>query len=1010
MADVELRTLGECQVVVRGERIGPQSPHAFALSLYLCIERGRPHGREALLALFFPDVEVDKGRHSLRQSIYKLRQLGVPCETTPAGTIVPAAAVQDDFTSLLATAELPDLPAGRLPGEFLPGYWPKISPEFTRWLEAQRDAVNSALRRAYLARTADRRAVARWDQVERYARACLAIDPLNEEATLALAEALALSGSKAAGVKVLDDYLAEVGSSGTPLTLPAATLRRRISERVVGHRTTRDLPMVGRDSEMRLLADGAAQARSGDQSTLWLHGEPGIGKSRLLSEFAMRLSLSGVSIVTVSSQSPNMPQSLSTISDAVGALLRLPGALGTSSDALSILGSVCSLPNRDATKDNWVGPMPTSSTQLAGSFCDLVDAVCSEQTLLLAFDDFHWADELSRVLVSSLCEGNPTRRLMLLLLSREAPRPGTVAASNVVRLSGLRRLDALEMLRAAFARTGHTIPERTIQHAADLASGNPFFLHALADHLMTNPETTDLPIRLVELIRKRVASVSPVAGLILRSCALLARHASLKRVNALLELPRHDFASGLKELEDAGLVVWETDYVSVSHALITEVVLGDRVSASSSLLDSAAAEMLEREARSAGSSALYWGAHACWVRSGDNVSAARCASEAELLSQLSAIVRFFDWAVPRNTHANDIASPANSPGSPAQESSVLPQRLLASAGPFLGTSSLEHSSTLQGTSRHEEVLPLIEYAQNCANSTAARLRAAVAALTLSETYGDADAATAAFEAAMSAGNNITGNAQADRERAILAYHTLFGDKSVALEMIAVIEGSLLVRTDVLAAIRSGVNAAEAACHCGDIARGLRICEKAYELAVAAGLDDHAADVAVHATWFARQIADTPSVESWSERAETMATTGTPIYTSHAYNQAVLAFDASDLDRFLRYEAIVATAVLGAKHFRLKALTDSLMLLRKVSAEETAPDAATVGRLQEWALKTAPFQPSDDVAMAVALALISCEADHMANDFLNEYLSRRRVDTYQCLPSLRMLAVSTKPPE
>ena len=92
MATVELRTLGDCQILIGDSRLGPQSPHAFAVALYLCIERGRPHSRDELQALFFPGVPEANASHSLRQAVYKLRMLGLPCVTEPAGTVVVPAA------------------------------------------------------------------------------------------------------------------------------------------------------------------------------------------------------------------------------------------------------------------------------------------------------------------------------------------------------------------------------------------------------------------------------------------------------------------------------------------------------------------------------------------------------------------------------------------------------------------------------------------------------------------------------------------------------------------------------------------------------------------------------------------------------------------------------------------------------------------------------------------------------------------------------------------------------
>src|SRR5699024_4806577 len=94
----------------------------------------------------------------------------------------------------------PDTPFG----EFLAGYAPRFSAPFAAWVEEQRGVVHARLRRALLSLLADERRRGNWGLVETLARKCLLVDPLNEEATMALAEATALSGSKRAALQLLD--------------------------------------------------------------------------------------------------------------------------------------------------------------------------------------------------------------------------------------------------------------------------------------------------------------------------------------------------------------------------------------------------------------------------------------------------------------------------------------------------------------------------------------------------------------------------------------------------------------------------------------------------------------------------------------------------------------------------------------------------------------------------------------------------------------------------------------
>src|SRR5262249_24549712 len=146
-------------------------------------------------------------------------------------------------------------------GVYLAGYAPAFSEPFAEWLETRRSQVHGNARRAAVVALAELRSQSRFAEAEALARSCLELDPLNEEATLALAECAALSGSKTEALSILDQYLAEVGDGAGDLRLPASVLRRRISERLSmpQYTASREPMLVGRaDAMMELAVQWAA--------------------------------------------------------------------------------------------------------------------------------------------------------------------------------------------------------------------------------------------------------------------------------------------------------------------------------------------------------------------------------------------------------------------------------------------------------------------------------------------------------------------------------------------------------------------------------------------------------------------------------------------------------------------------------------------------------------------------------------------------------------------------------
>ncbi len=619
MVTVELRTLGDCQILTGDTRIGPQSPHTFALALYLCIERGRPHSRNELQALFFPGVPQAKAGHSLRQTVYKLRTLGLPCSTEAGGTVVASRDVRDDYSALLASGQLPDEATAPLPGTFLPGYWPRISDDYTRWLEAHRDAVNGALRRAYVARVIDRRAVARWDQAELYARACLQIDPLNDEATYALAEALVLSGSKVAGVKLLDRYIEDVGDIDESLKLPAIVLRKRISERLhVSPARAVEPRMVGRESEFRLLATALAESRAGFGRALHVWGEPGIGKTRLVREFLTSALLNGAHSIELGAQPHDLRRPLSTVAELASQLLRATGALGAAPRAIALLRRLVTVD--PSAVEPGAPPMVTSpaemEAQLAAAMLEVLDAITRERPLIIAIEDLHWADSASRRVLEACTADRTARRLLWVLTSRGLPG-GSMPAAASVALQGLVKEEGAQFVARYLQTRLPSPPPDLAGNILRLGGGNPFYLRSLCDYYADSGDYESTPPQLRDIVLHRVRGLDMRARTVLSMCAVLGRCASVERVQATLEMPCHELTTAMAGLEAEGLLSMRDGILVLQHDLLSAAVLDETPEIARAMMRRSVALRLESEGEATGELSLLWQAADHWTACGE---------------------------------------------------------------------------------------------------------------------------------------------------------------------------------------------------------------------------------------------------------------------------------------------------------------------------------------------------------------------------------------------------------
>jgi DNA-binding SARP family transcriptional activator len=102
MSRFQLRLLGSFQLLQNaGQATGFRSEKERALLAYLSIEASRPHPREALAGLFWPEVPDDTAHNNLRVTLHRLRQV-----LGDAGSAQPVLEVSRDAVQLAQPGQL----------------------------------------------------------------------------------------------------------------------------------------------------------------------------------------------------------------------------------------------------------------------------------------------------------------------------------------------------------------------------------------------------------------------------------------------------------------------------------------------------------------------------------------------------------------------------------------------------------------------------------------------------------------------------------------------------------------------------------------------------------------------------------------------------------------------------------------------------------------------------------------------------------------------------------------
>lgn len=193
-------------------------PKRVALLAYLAIGSSRGFKRrDALLGVFWPEVDQDRARHSLRQALYVLRRgLGGDVILSRGDEEV---GIREDELWCDAVAFERAVDSGRAAealewyrGDLLPGFFISEAPEFERWLDAERRRLRRLASDAAWS-LADRQVEAdAGREAAAWARRAVELSPWDESSLCRLLELLDRIGDRAGAIRAYEafaDRLAE---------------------------------------------------------------------------------------------------------------------------------------------------------------------------------------------------------------------------------------------------------------------------------------------------------------------------------------------------------------------------------------------------------------------------------------------------------------------------------------------------------------------------------------------------------------------------------------------------------------------------------------------------------------------------------------------------------------------------------------------------------------------------------------------------------------------------------
>ncbi len=567
---LEITVLGEQRVTVDGAQLETlRAPRPLSLLAYLLVHAGAPQLRQHLAGVFWPESTDAQARTNLRRELHQLRAVipepdahltsdassvcwrhDAPCradvvEFQRAASEVADAQARGDDEGVLAAAERA---VEVYRGDLLPALYDDwVGPERER-LRRTCVALLERCTTTLVEQGEFRRALS-------HARRRVELEPLDEPGYRSLMLVQAESGDRAGALRTFHRCTSvlerELGVEPSPETVSLCeqlvTRRTQPAEQLPTLRQT--VPLVGRADELELLEARWAEALQRPCMVV-VTGEAGIGKSRLVAEFADRLERSGVTVARARCFASRGRLALAPVAE----WLRT-GSVRAAVEQLDPewrkeVGRL--LPELATTEDR-SQPTPSQDAWRRHRFFDaLARAVlASAAPTLLLLDDLQWCDQGTLDWLELLLRGSTEVPLLVVGTCRPEEledNPDLVTTSRLLRAEGV--LHELGL--------GPLSPDDVAELAGTLGGG-PLEADAIRQ---LRAETGGFPLLIVESVRQgsgrsdqvravltgRFAQLSPTASELVGLAAVVGRDFTLELLTAAGKLDEDTLVATIDEL------------------------------------------------------------------------------------------------------------------------------------------------------------------------------------------------------------------------------------------------------------------------------------------------------------------------------------------------------------------------------------------------------------------------------------------------------------------------------
>ncbi|MBV9487333.1 MAG: AAA family ATPase, partial [Frankiaceae bacterium] len=579
------------------------SRKARTLLKRLALDAGRPVPIDTLVATLWPDDDgPERPADQVSVLVSRLRRvLGSETITYSDGAYSLAATWLDidelreraDEAARRLTAGNPALARAAAAAALALVRGPLLPEDSDEpWTEATRSAVDRQIARTR--QVAAEGALAGrlpWEAVE-HAAAALAADPYDEAALRLLMRAQVAAGRPALALAAYAETAALVATDlGVDLSAESRAVHAEVLrgdlEAATPSAPADVPPLIGRDRELAALEAAFDRARAGSAAVVTVEGEAGIGKTRLLTSFADRVSPAADVLWGTAGAVGVLP--LEPVLDALAGRL----ASATDDDRAALLGAEAELLGL-LLRAGTAAADPTAYGEFLRAYepgdqsapavlhvavLSVVARLAARRPVVLLLDDVHLADAATLAWLGFIARRGSGLRVLVVAARR--PDTRQVPGEEPILVD---RLDAT----AAAAVVSPYLAADRVEAVVARSAGLPLFLVELA-----HSGGGELPDSIRDAVVERLADAG-AATATLHAAAVLGNEIDVDLLATVLDVPASQLLDHLDDgarrriLDDA-----PTGYV-FRHDLVREALEADTPSARRAWLHREAARTLSR--------------------------------------------------------------------------------------------------------------------------------------------------------------------------------------------------------------------------------------------------------------------------------------------------------------------------------------------------------------------------------------------------------------------------------